>query len=182
MSGTARERRVGRNGWSQSLGRGTVLTVKKPGDGRRHQRDPPPSSPTRSPAPCRASSPPARRSNPSLCRVLTNSSPSRRTYARHGSDVLIRHGSPCKCLGKSAGRCADVGTSATVGDEGNSAELRQYAADVFGRAFNEHAILREERQSIDELLGGAIIQTHIAPSRTSPSAWTPPATPMPRAT
>ena len=56
-----------------------------------------------------------------------------------------------------------VGTSATVGDEGNSAELRQYAADVFGQAFDEHTILREERQSIDELLGTAIIQTHIAP-------------------
>ena len=56
-----------------------------------------------------------------------------------------------------------VGTSATVGDEGNSAELRRYAADVFGQAFDEHAILREERQSIDELLGTAIIQTHIAP-------------------
>ena len=56
-----------------------------------------------------------------------------------------------------------VGTSATVGDEGNSAELRQYAADVFGQAFDEHAILREERQSIDELLGTAIIQTHIVP-------------------
>ena len=56
-----------------------------------------------------------------------------------------------------------VGTSATVGDERNSAELRQYAADVFGQAFDEHAILREERQSIDELLGTAIIQTHIAP-------------------
>ena len=56
-----------------------------------------------------------------------------------------------------------VGTSATVGDEGNSAELRQYAADVFGQAFDEHAILREERQSIDELLGTAIIQTHVAP-------------------
>ena len=56
-----------------------------------------------------------------------------------------------------------VGTSATVGDEGNSAELRRYAADVFGQAFDEHAILREERQSIDELLGTAIIQTHVAP-------------------
>ena len=56
-----------------------------------------------------------------------------------------------------------VGTSATVGDEGNSAELRQYAAVVFGQAFDEYAILREERQSIDELLGTAIIQTHIAP-------------------
>ena len=56
-----------------------------------------------------------------------------------------------------------VGTSARVGDEGNGAELRQYAADVFGQAFDEHAILREERQSIDELLGTAIIQTHDAP-------------------
>ena len=56
-----------------------------------------------------------------------------------------------------------VGTSATVGDEGNSAELRQYAADVFGQAFDEHTILREERQSIDEPLGTAIIQTHVAP-------------------
>ena len=33
-----------------------------------------------------------------------------------------------------------------MGDERNSAELRQYAADVFGQAFDEHAILREERQ------------------------------------
>ena len=56
-----------------------------------------------------------------------------------------------------------VGTSATVGDEGKGAELRQYAADVFGRAFDERAILREERQRIDELLGTAIIQTHITP-------------------
>ena len=56
-----------------------------------------------------------------------------------------------------------VGTSATVGDERSGAELRRYAADVFGQAFDECAILREERQSIDELLGTAIIQTHIAP-------------------
>ena len=50
-----------------------------------------------------------------------------------------------------------------MGDERNSTELRRYAADVFGQAFDEHAILREERQSIDELLGTAIIQTHVAP-------------------
>ena len=56
-----------------------------------------------------------------------------------------------------------VGTSATVGDGGNSAELRKYAADVFGQAFDEDVILREERQSIDGLLGTAIIQTRTIP-------------------
>ena len=50
-----------------------------------------------------------------------------------------------------------------MGDEGNSVELRKYAADVFGQAFDEDAILREERQSIDGLLGTAIIQTRTAP-------------------
>ena len=62
-----------------------------------------------------------------------------------------------------------VGTSATVGDEHSSAELRKYAADLFGQAFDEAAILREERQSIDDVLGTAIIQRHISPGPPQPS-------------
>ena len=62
-----------------------------------------------------------------------------------------------------------VGTSATVGDEHSSAELREYAEDLFGQAFDEAAILREGRQSIDDVLGTAIIQTHISPGPPQPS-------------
>ena len=75
----------------------------------------------------------------------------RQESARQGSPQQPRQGLIC------------VGTSATVGDESHSDELRDYAAEVFGQAFDEHGILREERQTIDELLGTAIIQTHIAP-------------------
>ena len=70
-----------------------------------------------------------------------------------------------------------VGTSATVGDEGSSAELRNYAAELFGQPFDQDAILREERQSIDEVLGSAIIQRHLAPppaglaEQTNPAAY-----------
>ena len=62
-----------------------------------------------------------------------------------------------------------VGTSATVGDEASGAELRKYVADLFGQHFDEDAILREERQSIDEVLGSAIIQRHLAPSPAAPA-------------
>ena len=55
-----------------------------------------------------------------------------------------------------------VGTSATVGDEASG-------ADLFGQHFDEDAILREERQSIDEVLGCAIIQRHLAPSPAAPA-------------
>ena len=70
-----------------------------------------------------------------------------------------------------------VGTSATVGDEASGAELRKYVADLFGQHFDEDAILREERQSIDEVLGSAIIQRHLAPppaglaDRTDPARY-----------
>ena len=70
-----------------------------------------------------------------------------------------------------------VGTSATVGDEGSSAELRKYVAELFGQPFDQDAILREERQSIDEVLGSAIIQRHLAPpsaglaEQTNPAAY-----------
>ena len=56
-----------------------------------------------------------------------------------------------------------VGTSATVGDESNRAELRKYVADLFGQPFDDGAILTEERQSIDDVLGSAIIQRHLSP-------------------
>ena len=56
-----------------------------------------------------------------------------------------------------------VGTSATVGGEENSAELRKYVADLFGQPFDANAILTEERQSIDDVLGSAIIQRHLSP-------------------
>ena len=56
-----------------------------------------------------------------------------------------------------------VGTSATVGGEENRAELRKYVADLFGQPFDDGAILTEERQSIDDVLGSAIIQRHLAP-------------------
>ena len=56
-----------------------------------------------------------------------------------------------------------VGTSATVGGEENRAELRKYVAGLFGQPFDGGAILTEERQSIDDVLGSAIIQRHLSP-------------------
>ena len=62
-----------------------------------------------------------------------------------------------------------VGTSATVGGEGNRAELRRYVADLFGQPFDEGTILTEERQSIDDMLGSAIIRRHLRRGQASPN-------------
>ena len=56
-----------------------------------------------------------------------------------------------------------VGTSATVGGEKNSAELHKYVCHLFGQPFDAGAILTEERQSKDDVLGSAIIQRHLSP-------------------
>ena len=68
-----------------------------------------------------------------------------------------------------------VGTSATVGDEASGAELRKYVTELFGQPFDENAILREERQSIDEVLGSAIIQRHLSPPSIGLADCTDPA-------
>ena len=68
-----------------------------------------------------------------------------------------------------------VGTSATLGaDEDNDAVLR-YAGSVFHQDFERDAIIGEVRQSIDDVLGEALIAGHLAAAdlgpRTDPAPY-----------
>ena len=70
---------------------------------------------------------------------------------------------PRQTSGAKQPRLICVGTSATVGGEENSADLRKYVDDLFGQPFDAAAIVTEKRQSIDDVLGSAIIQRHLSP-------------------
>ena len=57
-----------------------------------------------------------------------------------------------------------VGTSATLGSEGEGGELRKYAQKVFGEPFDEEAIVGESRLSAGEFLGDSLISRVELPS------------------
>jgi ATP-dependent helicase YprA (DUF1998 family) len=51
------------------------------------------------------------------------------------------------------GRITPVATSATLGDEGDTAAVREFAETIFGEAFSPDAVLTESRLSVDEWMG-----------------------------
>ncbi len=57
-----------------------------------------------------------------------------------------------------------VGTSATIGSEGNRDEIIGYVSSLFHQPFELDAIVGETRQSIDEFLADAIISDHLLPA------------------
>src|SRR5207249_2189898 len=56
-----------------------------------------------------------------------------------------------------------AGTSATLGDTADTAPLREYARQVFGVPFDEHAVITENRLSAAEFLGDAPIEHVLQP-------------------
>lgn len=50
-----------------------------------------------------------------------------------------------------------AGTSATLGGSSDTAPLREYARQVFGVAFEEDAVVTENRLSVDDFLGDAMV-------------------------
>ena len=57
-----------------------------------------------------------------------------------------------------------VGTSATIGGRDDEDRILRYASNVFHQPFTTGALVGEVRQGIDEFLGDAIIDSHLAPS------------------
>ncbi|MBB1011629.1 ATP-dependent helicase YprA (DUF1998 family) [Dietzia kunjamensis] len=51
------------------------------------------------------------------------------------------------------GRITPVATSATLGDEGDTAAVRNFAETIFGEPFGPDAVLTESRLSVDEWMG-----------------------------
>jgi DEAD/DEAH box helicase domain-containing protein len=62
-----------------------------------------------------------------------------------------------------AGHLICAGTSATLGDTADTAPLREYARQVFGVPFDEHAVITENRLSATEFLGDAAIEHVLQP-------------------
>src|SRR5882724_1522260 len=62
-----------------------------------------------------------------------------------------------------AGHLICTGTSATLGDTVDTAPLREYARQVFGVPFDEHAVITENRLSAAEFLGDAPIEHVLQP-------------------
>ncbi len=56
-----------------------------------------------------------------------------------------------------------AGTSATLGDAGDEAELLDYASRIFDQPFEPGSVVGEVRQSIDAFLGDAVISRHLHP-------------------
>ena len=67
-------------------------------------------------------------------------------------------------LGTSRDRLICAGTSATLGDESDEAELLAYVSRIFDQPFEPGAVVGEVRQSIDAFLGDAVISRHLHPS------------------
>ena len=67
-------------------------------------------------------------------------------------------------LGASRDKLICAGTSATLGDEADEAELLAYVSRIFDQPFEPGAIVGEIRQSIDAFLGEAVISRHLHPA------------------
>ncbi len=77
-------------------------------------------------------------------------------------------------LEASRDRLICAGTSATLGEETNEAELLAYVSRIFDQLFEPGAIVGEVRQSIDAFLGDAVISRHLhaaddLPARVEPT-------------
>ena len=64
-------------------------------------------------------------------------------------------------LGASRDTLICAGTSATLGEEADEAELLAYVSRIFDQPFEPGAIVGEVRQSIDAFLGDAVISRHL---------------------
>ena len=64
-------------------------------------------------------------------------------------------------LGASRDKLICAGTSATLGEETDEAELLAYVSRIFDQSFEPGAIVGEIRQSIDAFLGDAVISRHL---------------------
>ena len=64
-------------------------------------------------------------------------------------------------LGASRDTLICAGTSATLGEEADEAELLAYVSRIFDQPFESGAIVGEVRQSIDAFLGDAVISRHL---------------------
>ena len=67
-------------------------------------------------------------------------------------------------LGASRDRLICAGTSATLGNEADEADLLGYVSRIFDQPFEPGAIVGEVRQSIDAFLGDAVISRHLHPA------------------
>ena len=59
-----------------------------------------------------------------------------------------------------------IGTSATLGDAGNTGPLRQYAGQVFATPFDEGSVITESRQGFDDFIGDRVVEHLIADDDT----------------
>lgn len=60
------------------------------------------------------------------------------------------------------GQLVCVGTSATLGDDGVS-DLLAFAADVFGEALDDRAVIAEDRESVGDYLAEALVEFTLSP-------------------
>ena len=67
-------------------------------------------------------------------------------------------------LGASRETLICAGTSATLGDGADEAELLAYVSRIFGQPFEPGAVVGEARQGIDAFLGPAVICRHLLPA------------------
>ncbi len=67
-------------------------------------------------------------------------------------------------LGASRDGLICAGTSATLGDGDDEAELLAYVSRIFNQPFEPGAVVGEVRQSIDAFLGDAVISRHLHPA------------------
>ena len=67
-------------------------------------------------------------------------------------------------LGASRDTLICAGTSATLGEEADEAELLDYVSRIFDQGFEQGAIVGEVRQGIDAFLGDAVISRHLHPA------------------
>ncbi|MDO4231344.1 MAG: DEAD/DEAH box helicase [Lautropia sp.] len=65
-------------------------------------------------------------------------------------------------LGTPPGHLVCVGTSATLGSDGE-ASLRKFAVDIFGEALDDGAVISEDRLSVGEYLADAVVEFTSSP-------------------
>ncbi|MDE2907097.1 MAG: hypothetical protein OXQ28_13565, partial [Acidobacteriota bacterium] len=76
-------------------------------------------------------------------------------------------------LGASRDTLICAGTSATLGEEPDEAELLAYVSRIFDQPFEQEAIVGEVRQGIDAFLGDAVISRHLHPADNLPARVDP---------
>ncbi|BCG47908.1 Helicase, C-terminal:Type III restriction enzyme, res subunit:DEAD/DEAH box helicase, N-terminal [Citrifermentans bremense] len=69
-------------------------------------------------------------------------------------------------LGCEDGGLVCVGTSATLGDAGDTLPLREYAGQVFAAQFDADAVVTESRKGFDDFIGDAVIEHLLADDQT----------------